>query len=207
MENNITIHNWQTEKSVDGTPSTVTSLKPASLFAPTGCYMKWFKHYSNALDDPFITELMDRFGHLGYVAWFGLIELIAKESGTNLTGEMSFNPTYLRRKLRSSQAKLREVYEYCQRVGKVSVTFSQEKWDFDLPKMLEIKDNYLKDLQVTGKKLSLEVEKEKEEDKEKALAFIKLASNSPNPKSRQFNCTVCERDIYSEGHAEDCMAR
>jgi hypothetical protein len=107
--------------------------------------MKWFKHYSDALDDPFICALMDEFGHTGYVVWFGLIEIIAKESGNNLTGKLDISPTYLRRKLRTSQTKLRQVFTFCQTFDKVSFTFSE---------MLELKDNYTKDLQGTGKKLS-----------------------------------------------------
>jgi len=131
--------------------------------------MKWFKHYSDALDDPFIQGLMDEFGHTGYVVWFGLIETIAKENGNEITGKLSVKPAYLRRKLRSSQAKLREVFEYCRGFGKLSVTFSEKVWEFELPKMLEIKDNYTKDLQATGKKLSnhKEVEVEKEVEKER----------------------------------------
>ena len=138
--------------------------------------MKWFKHMSDSLDDPFIVELMDRFGHLGYVAWFGLIEIISKESGNKVTGKLTINPAYLRRKLRTSRPKLRELFDFCQTFGKVSVTFSLEKWEFDFPKILEIKDNYTKDLQATGKKLSkhkeVEVEVEAEEEKEKPLQQV-----------------------------------
>lgn len=132
--------------------------------------MKWFKHHTDSLDDPFIQALMDRFRHLGYVAYFGLIEIIAREYGKDAScKKFSFESAYLRRKLRSSETKLREVYEYCQTVGKLSVTFSEKEWEFEFPKIVEIKDNYTKDLQGAGKKVSLdkEVEVEKEEEKEK----------------------------------------
>ena len=131
--------------------------------------MKWFKHYTDALDDPFIAELMDEFSHAGYVAWFGLIEIIAKENGHNLTGNLKISPRVLRRKLRSSQTKLRDIFEFCQTFGRLSFTFSQEKWEFRFPKMAEIKDNYTKDLQGAGNKPSnhKEVEVEVEVDKEK----------------------------------------
>lgn len=116
--------------------------------------MKWFKHYSDSLEDPFIQALLDKFSHSGYVAYFGLIEIISKENGTTITGNLSISPAYLRRKLRSSQAKLRQVFEFCQTSGKLSVTFSKENWVFKFDKMLEIKDNYTKDLQVASKKPS-----------------------------------------------------
>ena len=135
--------------------------------------MKWYKHFSDALDDPFIQALMDKFGHKGYVAWFGLIEIIAKESGTELTGKLDISPTYLKRKLRISTTKLSQIFHFCDTFAKVSVNFSENNWHFDMPKMLELKDNYTRDLEVASKKPSKhkeeeveeEVEEEKEEDK------------------------------------------
>jgi septum formation inhibitor MinC len=112
---------------------------------------------------------MDEFSHLGYTVWFGLIEIICKETGKDLTKKFECKPQYLRRKLRTSQTKLREVFEYCQRDGRLLATFSQERWEFQLPKIAEIKDNYTKDLQVTSKKPSKhkEVEVDKEVEKKK----------------------------------------
>lgn len=140
--------------------------------------MKWFKHYSDALDDPFIQELLDEFGHAGYVAWFGLIEIISKENGNIITGDLTIEPKYLKRKLRISISRLEKIYEFCsgkveeksnKSQTKVKLLFNKtlEKWEFHFPKMLEIKDNYLKDLQAAGKKLSKHKEEEEEKDKEK----------------------------------------
>lgn len=142
--------------------------------------MKWFKHFADALDDPFIQELIDEFGPSGYLAWFGLLEIIAKENGNKLTGKLDIKPQYLKRKLRISVKKLEQIYKFCseevqQNLNKTSTkpkllfNFKKEKWNFDCPKLLELKDNYLKDLQASGKKPSKhkeeEVEAEKEEDK------------------------------------------
>jgi hypothetical protein len=41
--------------------------------------MKWFKHISDSLDDPFIFDLMDRFGDFGYLGFFGILEIYARE--------------------------------------------------------------------------------------------------------------------------------
>ena len=131
--------------------------------------IKWFKHYTDSLDDPFIGSLLDEFGHLGYVAYFGLVEVIAKENGHEVTGKLSVSPVYLRRKLRTSQTKLREVYEYCQTNDRFLVNFSEKEWHFDFPKIAKIKDNYTKDLQASGKKPSKQKEVDKEVDKEKTI--------------------------------------
>ena len=95
-----------------------------------------------------------------------MIEIICKETGKDLNEKFECSPKYLRRKLRTSQTKLREVFEYCQRDGRLLVTFSDKKWEFQIPKIAEIKDNYTKDLQATSKKPSKHKEKEKEKEKD-----------------------------------------
>lgn len=89
--------------------------------------MRWFKHYTDSLDDPFIQELMDEFSHLGYVIFFGIIEIIAKENKNEVTGTVSISPTYLGRKLRTTPRKVREVLEFCQEHGRLSVNFTPAK--------------------------------------------------------------------------------
>jgi hypothetical protein len=139
--------------------------------------MKWFKHFSDALDDPFIQELLDEFKHSGYVAWFGLLEIISNENGNRLTGKLSVKPKYLKRKMRISTTKLEEIYNFCasfveensdksERKVKLLFNKSGEKWNFECPKLLELKDNYLKDLQAPSKKPSNHKEEEGEEEKE-----------------------------------------
>lgn len=146
--------------------------------------MKWFKHFSDALGDPFIQELMDEFSHSGYVAWFGLLEVIANENGNLLTGELRIKPIYLKRKLRISLTKLEKIFNFCATYveekskksdGKPKLIFdnSKETWYFYCSKILELRDNYTKDLQVASKKPSshkeVEAEKEIEAEKEKRL--------------------------------------
>lgn len=135
--------------------------------------LKWFKHFTDSLSDPFIEELMDKYSHAGYVAWFGLIEIICKENGNQLTGKLEISPSYLKRKLRISTTKLRQIFDFCQTNNKLLFDFSKEKWNFDFPKVAEIKDNYTKDLQVASKKPSnhkeeeVEAEAKVEEEKKK----------------------------------------
>jgi len=122
---------------------------------------------------------MDNFSHAGYVAWFGLIEIICKENGHNVTGKLEISPIYLKRKLRISTAKLEQIFNFCS--GKVQqnpdksptkpkllFNKTKEKWSFEFPKIAELKDNYTKDLQASSKKLShhKEVEEEVEEEEE-----------------------------------------
>jgi len=150
--------------------------------------MKWYKHFSDALDDPFIQELMDEFSHSGYVAWFGLLEIISKENGNILTGKLSIKPEYLKRKLRISTTKLQKIFEFCsgkveenleksQRKPKLLFNKTLEKWNFEVIKMLDLKDNYTKDLQVTSKKLSNHKEEDVEEEKKEEEDVEDLQQN------------------------------
>jgi hypothetical protein len=149
--------------------------------------MKWFKHFTDSLSDPFIEELMDNYSHAGYVAWFGLIEIICKENKYNVTGDLEISPIYLKRKLRISTAKLEQIFGFCQTKGKLLFNISKEKWVFKFAKVAELKDNYTKNLQATGKKVSLEVEvdKKKKEKKKKPLAgFEDFYKAYPKKKSK-----------------------
>ncbi len=80
---------------------------------------------------------------------------------------------------------MRQIYDHCAMFSKLSVDYHEKLWDFYIPKIAELKDNYTKDLQVTGKKLSnhkeedVDVEEEVEEDK--ALLEISLTTNKASP--------------------------
>ena len=138
--------------------------------------MKWFKHMTDSLDDPFIQELIMEFGANGYLAWFGIIEIICKENGNQLTGNLSISPTFLKQKFHISSGKLQEIFDFSSRKGKLFFNISEEKFNFSLTKILEIKDNYTKDLQGACKKPSNhkeeEVEEEAEADKDKEIPYI-----------------------------------
>jgi len=160
--------------------------------------MRWFKHFNDALDDPFIQELLENFSHAGYVAWFGILEIIAKENGNNLTGKLSIDPVYLKRKMHISVKRLGEIYEFCSRKleensektpRKVKLFFEKtlEKWEFYIPKMLELKDNYTKDLQAAGKKPSNHKEAEAEVRGKRKKKETTIPTLPPNPEDFQIS--------------------
>lgn len=116
--------------------------------------MKWFRHDSDALDDPFVQGLMDEFGATGYLVWFGLLEIISKENGTDLTGNITVSPAFLRRKFRISQAKVRQVLTFCQTFGRLSFTEDSKILMIECPKLLTLNDNYSRHLQADNKGLA-----------------------------------------------------
>lgn len=121
---------------------------------------------SDSLDDPFIQDLLDEFGPHGYLMWFGLIEIISKESGHNITGDVVISEVYLRRKLRGSTVKLKQFLDYCSASSKLLYNYSGKNINIKMPKILEIKDNHTKNLQVASKLVSLEAEEDADKDAE-----------------------------------------
>jgi Lin1244/Lin1753-like, N-terminal len=128
--------------------------------------MKWFKMQSDNLDDPFIQDLINEFGGTGYLAYFGIVTLICRENKKELTGKAEFSQTFLKQKLHVSPGKLQEILRFCEGKGKLFFTFSEKNFKLDFPKILEIKDNYTKDLQGARKKPSKHTDKETDTDKE-----------------------------------------
>ena len=131
--------------------------------------MRWFKHETDSLDSPFIQSLLDKFEAQGYLAFFGLREIIAKEVGHDPLKKVTFSPSFLRRKFRISSSKLEQIFRFCAANGELLGNFSEEKWEFQDCKLLELKDNYSKDLQGSCKKLAHHKEVEVEVDKKKKI--------------------------------------
>lgn len=67
--------------------------------------MKWFKHISDSLTDPDICDILDEFGSDGYLAFFGTLELIARNWNQNQDGFIYFSWKFIHRSTRLSPKK------------------------------------------------------------------------------------------------------
>lgn len=65
--------------------------------------MKWFKHISDSLDDPFIFDIVNQFGGDGYLVFFGILEIYAREFKPELGWKLNVSRGYLRKKLHKRQ--------------------------------------------------------------------------------------------------------
>lgn len=92
------------------------------------------------------------------MVYFGIISLVCKENKKELTGKAQFSATFLKQKLHISSAKLEKILRFCEEKDKLLFRFSEKKFNLEIPKILEIKDNYTKDLQVTSKNVSKQTE-------------------------------------------------
>lgn len=128
--------------------------------------MKWFKHISDSLDDPFICELMDEFGHEGYVAFFGTLEIYSREFSPEEGWKLSVTLSYFHRKLRISPKKYKKILS---KIYKWEVNHNDTHVSIYIPKFRELLDEWtMRKLGSksgeTPKKLS--ADKDKDKDKE-----------------------------------------
>lgn len=141
--------------------------------------MKWFKHISDSLDDPFIFDLMDKCGDAGYLTFFGIIEIYSREFRTELNWKLSITREYLKQKLCKRQWTLiGKSLEVIKNSGKWEVEYNEDIVTVFIPKFRELLDETtLRKLSlgerkigsesgVSPKKLQTELEVDKEEDKD-----------------------------------------
>ena len=116
--------------------------------------MKWFKHYTCSSDDEFIAGLEEEFGLEGYARWWKLLEAIAKQMDKTdrCFAEYSWNKwqTFLKAK----RKKLETFLEYSENKLKINVEQNENILRISCPKLLQIRDNHTKNLQVADKSLA-----------------------------------------------------
>ena len=149
--------------------------------------MKYFKHMTSDMDDPFIHDLIEKFGGNGYLVYFGCISLICKETKKEFKDSNSFSISFLRRKFRISSTKVQQILDFCSTNGKLSLSFSKvspEKVELSFPKLVEIQDEWSKKLRsrsgVAPKKFPLEVEVEVEVEVDKNIKDLNPCENAKN---------------------------
>ena len=135
--------------------------------------MHWFKHFSNASEDEFIAALEDEFGLEGYARWWKLLEVIAKQMKKPGQCSASFPIRLWCSYLVVRRPLLFRYLSVIEQQGKIKTLTKSDILTITCPKLLEIKDNYQKDLQGACKKLAgdllpeVEVDIELKEEKNK----------------------------------------
>jgi len=138
--------------------------------------MKWFKHMTDSLDDPFVFDLIEQFGGDGYLIYFGCITILAKNFDVEMPGISKFSVNFLRKKLQVSKKKLVKILNFCNENEKIFVEIDKKNENLiilNCPKLKEICDEWTNrklssDSVVTTKQLPpyKDKEEDKEEDKE-----------------------------------------
>lgn len=105
--------------------------------------MKWFKHISDSLDDPFIFDLTSEFGGDGYLVFFGVLEIYSREFKTEHDWKLTVSQRYLTRKLNKRQSTLVvKILKHIQNSGKWEIDFTGSQISIYIPKFTELIDNW-----------------------------------------------------------------
>jgi len=108
--------------------------------------MKWFKHISDSLDDPFIFDLIDRFGGDGYLVFFGTLEIYAREFKPEKDWRLTMSRSYLKQKLHKRQdTKIIKCLQFIATHGKLP-TNSEETPDKLVTNSRQTPDKLVKNL-------------------------------------------------------------
>ena len=116
--------------------------------------MKWFKHISDSLDDPFIFDLCQECGPSGYYVFFGVLEMYAREFKVQDGFKLVLSLHYLCTKLAASRKQLIiKAIKFCSDNGKWDVKFEGKYVEIYIPKFKKYLDEFtLKKLREAEKK-------------------------------------------------------
>ena len=133
--------------------------------------MKWFKHHSNSHRDKTLRGVFRKYGLEGEARFWRLIELMA-ERFQNDEVQFDFDLETIRESLRfRSVNDCRPFLDLLTTLSRMKVEYSGNNCRIIYHKILEIKDNHSRNLQVTDKQLTsnllLEENKNKNKNKNK----------------------------------------
>jgi len=127
--------------------------------------VRWFKHMTDMHTDPFIEELIEEYGMAGYGYWCMLLEIYARECGTDPGKKCNFSSKILRRKLRISSTKVEQFLNFCATKAKLLCNFSSTFVELQIPKMRTYSDDYTRKVRTnSGQTPTVEEEGEREEN-------------------------------------------
>jgi len=140
--------------------------------------MKWFKHISDSLDDPFISDLIDEFGSDGYIVFFGTLEMLSREFDVKSPGKVTVSRNYFRRKVRLSWHKCSTILKFCEKNNRIFASENGSNVTLNCPKLEEMLDDWTKrklssHSVVTPKILNAEEDIDKDIDKDKYATYAK----------------------------------
>lgn len=151
-----------------------------------GCPIKWFKHISDSLDDPFIFDLCRECGPTGYYVFFGVLEIYSREFKAENEFKLAVSWSYLCSKLVATRSQhIKKALLYCNEKGRFQVYMDGQNVEIYIPKFRKYLDEFtLKKLRAheqkygstpelvrsksggTPKKIFLEEDEDKDKDKD-----------------------------------------
>ncbi len=118
--------------------------------------------------------LLDEFKSDGYLVFFGLLGIMAREFDIKNPGIVTLKRNFIRRKLRLSWQKISRILDFCEEEGRFFVTQDGRNVIINCPKLKDMCDDWTQrllrsDSEVPPEKPRIEVEEEVEEEEEKNI--------------------------------------
>lgn len=143
--------------------------------------MKWFKHETDSMDSEKMKMLIHEFGFEGYGWFWRIMEIVAKKMDE--TGRCHYEQPVSEwcTNLKVKRKKLGLFLELIQFQTNIKLVISEDKLRIEIPNLLKKRDNYSKNLQVTGNKkaissgLEVEVDRDREVDKTHITSEVEIA--------------------------------
>jgi hypothetical protein len=141
--------------------------------------LKWFKHFADAFLDEGVNVLIEVEGFAGYGRWCRLQEIVAFKMDESDRCHVEYTTQKWCELLRLKKKGLSSFLELIEKRLETNVTRNENKIRIEIPKLLEQRDNYTKNLQATDKKLvtkevEVDVEEEVEEENIYTDEFLKF---------------------------------
>lgn len=134
--------------------------------------MEWFKHYTNAHDDPIVSAAWDKFGDPGYIVWFVLLELYGGQFNYKKPGDgLTISIKQIAKKCRKSVAKVSQILRFYEGFLKISLKNLDERGlmiNVKINKFAEIASNWTKRKIITPTEAPTEAPTAREKSKSKS---------------------------------------
>lgn len=109
--------------------------------------MRWVKHLTTSTEDPFISGLLDRFGHAGYAIYWMIVERIARGMDrADSPPEATMTVAQWVRFTRSKRSKLSSILRICEEQSKIETRTNGEYLTIRIEKIAEYRDEYSRKL-------------------------------------------------------------
>lgn len=146
--------------------------------------MKWFKHFSQAKMDAKLVMLRSEFGMWGLGVYWTLLEFIAEQmKGVDPQPVATLSMRELCSFFGCKRDKLETFLKRLQNVRGMDYALKRDILVIECPKLLEIKDNYHKDLEETSKPLGRDFQTEGEVEEEVHTEEEKEKKGGARPQS------------------------
>jgi len=148
-------------------------------------------------------RLFERYRHKGMSMWWCLVELIAENSGQPPTGKILISEQILAKELRVTVKVVTDFLHFCETNVKLTCNKNGTEFHIELPKLLEIKDDYSrKSGQSTNKVPSNRLEEKRREKKREEKKREEKKRLRAQPKSKPF---YMEGELLTLGDGQNVL--